>query len=111
MQLMTKKALQKQGKLTLESIKETFKDLFDIYGSRLETRILLAFDRKMDEVKDCMDEQKSDIATMKDEIVGELKTIREEQVMLNGRSAKINKIEDQVEELQKIHPRGQHLTS
>lgn len=53
---------------------------------------------------------RSDVAKMKDEIVGELKTIHEEQTMLNGRTAKINQIEDQVEKLEDIHPQGQHST-
>lgn len=76
-----------------------------------ELRIVLAFNRKMDEIKDYMVGQRSDIATMKDEIMGELKTIRKEQTILNGRSAKINKVEDQVEELIKIHPHSQHIAS
>lgn len=47
---------------------------------------------------------------MKDEIVGELKTMREEQTMLNGRTAKLNLIEDRADKLEDIHPQGQHST-
>ena len=86
---------------------ESIEKKFEIF----ELRILLAFDRKMDEIKDYMVEQRSEIASIKDEIIGELKTMREEQTILNGRSAKINKIEDRMEDLEKIHPQGQHIAS
>jgi len=51
---------------------------------------------------------KDETITSNDKIAGEIKTMREEQVMLNGRTAKINKIEDEVESLKQIHPNGQH---
>lgn len=108
---MTKKALKKPTKLSLNSIQKVIEQTVNPKFEIFELRILLAFDRKMDEVKDYMVEQRSEIAAIKDEIMGELKTIREEQTILNGRSAKINKIEDQVEELIKIHPHGHHLAS
>lgn len=101
---MSKKSTKKDSTLTLGSIRQTVQELFEAYGIRLEERIL-------GRIETHMFEQRSDIATMKDEIVGELKTIREEQTILNGRSAKINDIEERVEKLEEIHPQSQHATS
>lgn len=65
--------------------------------SDFRTEIMLAFREMMNE-----------LTTMKLEILGELKTVREEQAILNGRSAKINDIEDKMEKLEKIHPGFTH---
>lgn len=61
--------------------------------------LLGAIDQKNDDLR-------NDISQMKDEIVGELKMVREEQTMLNGRTAKINQIEKRIEKLEQIHPHG-----
>ncbi len=55
-------------------------------------------------------EIRNDLAQMKDEIMGELKTVREEQTMLNGRTVKINQIEDRVKKLEQLHPHGHAAT-
>lgn len=136
---MAKKVSKKPAELTLESIQKMLERVFDPKFESIdkrfnsvdkkfesvdkkfesvdkrfeifELRIVLAFNRKMDEIKDYMVEQRSEIASIKDEIMGELKIIREEQTILNGRSAKINQIEDRMEDLEKIHPHGHHLAS
>lgn len=51
---------------------------------------------------------KDEILTMKDEVMGELKAIREEQTILSSQHGRILDIEDQVEKLEKIHPKFTH---
>ncbi len=80
-------------------VKEEVKTGFDEF----EVRMKQMFDKMASLLK-------NDLMTIKDEIMGELKTVREEQTMLNGRSVKINDIEDEVEQLKNIHPKFTHAS-
>lgn len=82
------------------------KRITDELDTKLETfqeNIIEAIGKKNDSLR-------SDIATMKDEIVGELKKVREEQTVLNGKSEKVNDLETRIEVLEALHPEGQHST-
>lgn len=61
-----------------------------------------------DELRDSFREFQSLIQGLVDPIMGELIKNREEQTLLNGRSAKINHIEEKLEKLERIHPQNQH---
>lgn len=76
----------------------------------IENKIDKKFDLFLDKLEKYFFDFRSDMAKVQDTIAGELKTNRDEQVILNGRSAKINQIEDDVEKLQKIHPNYTHTT-
>ncbi len=67
-----------------------------------------SFIKIQDEIRDGFKEFQSLIQGLVDPIMGELVRNREEQTLLNGRSAKINNIEDTVEKLVKLHPSGTH---
>lgn len=87
-----------------EVVKEELKPVED----RLSKRFDVFEDKIITGVKSLLVEFKNDLIQMKLEILGELQKTREEQVLLNARSAKINKIEDDVESLKKIHPKFSH---
>lgn len=78
------KAAQKETQQQLE----TFKD--DILGA----------------VKRMLQEFKSEIAAMKDEIVAELQTTREESTIHKGQHDRFDNIEQRVEKLEHVHPHG-----
>lgn len=82
-------------------IKSVVREEMQSFGVDLKNEII-------DAVKDVLTGFRNDMVSLKDEIVGELKTNREEQTMLNGRTMKINNIESRVEKLEKIHPQGTH---
>ena len=67
-----------------------------------------------DELREILSEFKKDIidemVKIKDELMGEMKAIREEQTILSADHGGILDLEDNVENLQKIHPRNQHAT-
>ena len=50
---------------------------------------------------------KQEFFTKMDEVMNELKTIREEHVVLNG---KVDRTDERVENLEKIHPDGTHAS-
>lgn len=62
------------------------------------------------EVREMMKKFRSDFATMKDEIIGELVKSREETTILKGDHQRVLDLEDKMEDLEKIHPQGQHVT-
>ncbi len=96
-------------KIVREVVKEEFVPV--------EKRIYAEMDRKfnlfqtaiIESVKGLLQDFRNDFVTMKDEIVGELQAMREEQTFLNHRSMKINQIEDDVENLKVIHPENKHF--
>ena len=51
---------------------------------------------------------RSDLAKMKDEIVGELQTVRQEQTILSGQHSRVIDNEERLEKLEEIHPQGHH---
>lgn len=55
-------------------------------------------------------QMRDEIITSNDKVAGELKTLREEQTLLNGRTVKINEIENRVEKLEEIHHHGPHAS-
>lgn len=65
-----------------------------------------AIGRVIDEFRKMTDE----FTKMKDEVMGEMKTVREEQTILSSQHGRILDLEDKVEKLEKIHPRGQHAS-
>lgn len=75
---------------------------------RLNRRMDLKFEEFKEEIIGMFREFRNDIATMKNEIMGELKTVREEQIILSSQHSRVVDLEDKVENLEKIHPQGQH---
>ena len=51
---------------------------------------------------------KEEFFTKEDEVLKELKTVRVEMQTLNGLHEKVNRHEDEIEKLQKIHPNSKH---
>jgi len=60
------------------------------------------------EVRDLFKEFRSDLAVMKVEVLGELQKFRDEMAILGGDHQRLLDLEDKVDELEKIHPQGQH---
>ena len=58
--------------------------------------------------KDELRELRQDIIKMKDEILGEFRKRHEEQMILSADHRRILELEDQVENLQQLHPAGRH---
>lgn len=83
----------------------------------VEERLNKKMDRRFDEFKEELvdsftgiaRELRNDVAAMRDEIMGELKTVREEQIILSSQHSRVVDLEDKVENLEKIHPHGQHV--
>ena len=50
----------------------------------------------------------NEITNIKDEIMGELKTVREEQELLSSQHGRILDLEDEIEILKKIHQQNSH---
>lgn len=76
--------------------------------------LLGSIDKKNDDLLESIDKKnydlRSDIAQMKDEIVGELETARQEQTMLSGQHSRVIDHEERLEKLEKIHPQGLHVS-
>lgn len=62
------------------------------------------------EFQKMFDEFKSDFIKLKDEIIGELKAVREEQEILSSQHGRVLDLEENVEKLQRIHPHNQHVS-
>lgn len=64
------------------------------------------------ELREILGEFKKDIidemVKIKDELMGEIKVIREEQEILSSQHGRILDLEENVEKLQAIHPHNQH---
>ena len=84
--------------LIRDSVTDEFAKHFPVYEGKM-----------LDKINDILANFRSDLAKMKLEILGELVKVREEQAILNGRSAKINQIEDKVEKIESIHPNFKHV--
>lgn len=89
-------------------IRSTIREELKATEESLMVKVEQAFSEFQKEMFKAFREMREEFTTMKLEILGELKTTRQEQTMLNARSAKINKIEDEVESLKKIHPKFSH---
>ncbi len=79
-----------------------------------QNNILRAIDKKNERLLEAIDQKnynlRSDIAKMKDEIVGELKTVRQEQALLSTQHQRVLNHEERLEKLEKIHPQGHHIS-
>jgi hypothetical protein len=75
---------------------------------RLNQRMDRGFSDFRNEIGQRFKEFKNDLASMKDEIVTELQTSREESTMHKGQHDRFDEIERRVEKLEDIHPKGQH---
>lgn len=84
--------------LVKTSVSEEFAKHFPVYEEKM-----------LDKIEKMLTNFRSDLTNMKLEILGELEKIRQEQTILNGRSVKINKIEDEVDKLKGIHPKYSHV--
>ncbi|SRR5258708_4289955 len=51
---------------------------------------------------------KEEFYSKEDEVLKELKTVKEEMQILNGLHRKVNQNETQIEKLEKIHPNNKH---
>ncbi len=56
-------------------------------------------------------QHRNEMLTMKDEIVGEIKAMREEQISHQGQHQELNDLPERVERLEKIHPAGSHTSA
>ena len=84
----------------IPATREDFKELFNEFGIKLKNELKT-------ELKD---ELLKEMVKLKDEIMGEIKTMREEQTIQSGDHARILDLEDAVENLQTIHPHNQHAS-
>jgi predicted nuclease with TOPRIM domain len=75
----------------------------DIVERKLEEKLEEKFDEKLKFLP-----TKDEFYTKMDEVMGELKAIREEQVI---GSHQLGNHEDRLERLEKIHPQGQHAAA
>ena len=91
-------------KMIREVVREELKPEFEVFKIDILSAVEKIGERNLAEVAKMRDE----VITSNDSVAGEIKTMREEQELLNARSAKINEIEDQVENLRKIHPHNFH---
>jgi hypothetical protein len=80
---------------------------------RLNRRMDLKFEELkedvVDSVKNIMGQFRNDIATIKDEIITELKAVREEQTILSSQHSRVVDLEEKMEKLERIHPQGQRV--
>lgn len=86
-------------KIVREVVKEEITPVLEEF----KIDILHAVDQKNDKVV-------NEITIMKDEIVGEIKDMREDHEIVKGRHAQILAHDDRIEKLEKIHPQGHHAT-
>lgn len=80
--------------------KQDFNQLRVLIDERLDEKL----DKKLDEKLKFLP-TKDQFYTKMDEVMGELKTIREEQSLLSHRRSNH---EDRIVKIEKIHPYGQH---
>ena len=84
----------------------------------VEERLIKGLDIKFSQFKDeiifsikaMLTDFRSEMAGMKDEIISELVKSREETTILKGDHQRVLDLEDKMEDLEKIHPQGQHPT-
>lgn len=92
-----------------EVVREEIKKEIAPVRSEIKRDFILFKDEVLGEVRELMKKFRSDLAGMKDEILGELVKFREETTILRGDHQRVLDLEDQVEDLERIHPQGQHL--
>ncbi len=66
---------------------------------------------EMQQIRKDMREYRDEVATMKDEIVGELQTTREESTIHKGQHDRFDDVEQRLEKLEEIHPKGRHASA
>ena len=93
-----------------EVVREEIKKEFVPLRSGIRADFVLFKDEVLGEVRELLKKFRSDLADMKDEIIGELVKSREETTILKGNHQRVLDLEDKMEDLEKIHPQGQHLT-
>lgn len=80
----------------------------------LQSNILRAIDGRNTVLSESIDKKnydlRSDIAKMKDEIMGELETARQEQTILSGQHGRILDHDQRLDKLEKIYPQSQHAS-
>lgn len=91
-------------KIIREIVREEIKPELEIH----KIEILSAFEKFGEKILVGVAQMRDEIITSNDKVAGEIRTMREEQTLLNARSAKINDIEDEVEKLRNIHPHNSH---
>lgn len=99
---MNKKIIKPTDNLFRKITRVIVKDEINTALASFESRLLEAFDKKLYEMR-------SDNAKMKDQIVGELQTIRDEMSALNAQHQRVLDHEGRLENLEKIHPQGIHV--
>lgn len=92
-----------------EVVREEIKKEIAPFRSEIKKDFILFKDKVLGEVREIMKKFRNDLAGMKDEIIGELVKSREETTILRGDHQRVLDLEDKVEDLEKIHPQGQHL--
>lgn len=89
--------------------KLSFEELLENHHKLFINAVDNKFDQILTEVDKKLYMMRSDNAKMQDQIVGELKTMREEMAMLNAQHQRIIDHEGRLENLEKIHPQGIHV--
>lgn len=116
---MIKKVASKSDGFLKNIIREEIKEAFDSQNLKLDEKfqdfksdMLFALDKTKSSILDAVDQRnfqaRSDLATMKDEVVGEIKDMREEYEIMKSRHEQILEHDDKIEKLERIHPLGQH---
>ncbi len=80
----------------------------------VEERLNQRMDRGFSEFRIEMDQRfkefKNDLVAMKDQIVKELQTSREESTIHKGQHNRFDDVERRLEKLEQVHPHGRHIT-
>lgn len=112
---MTNEELSKISQLLDERDKRLDQKLDEkLKGVRedVKDQIRWAEQRIGDRIEDKLDETfrkyRDEVLTFKDEVVGEVKAMREEQTIHQGQHDNLTDLPERVEKLEEIHPNGQH---
>lgn len=89
-------------------VREVVKEELTPFEQKLDLKFARFKEEIISSLKELVAEYRNDVVQMKDEFVGEMRAMREEQTMLNRRTSQINEIDDRVEKLETIHPHHQH---
>lgn len=92
-------------KIIRDVVKEEVKDQFDNFEVKIDAK----FEKMTDKLVETVTKIRDETITSNDKVANLLKTDHEEHDILNERSKKINKLEDDVEKLKSLHPHGQHI--
>lgn len=92
-------------------VREVVREEFQPVEKRLNEKLEIKFETHKEDIlqgtKDLLTDFKSDFATMKDEIVGEIKAMREEFTIHQGQH---DEITERLDKLGAIHPQGRHTS-